>query len=42
MAQQELKHKAWLIFPLLAFSINEDNSKEIVFGWFNKTWTIKW
>lgn len=40
MVQQKSEDKTWIIFPLLAFSIKEYNSKEIVFGWLTKTWTI--
>jgi len=35
------KDKSWLIFPLLAFSINEDGTKEITFGWITITLSIK-
>jgi len=35
------KDKAWLILPLLAFSINEDGTKEIFFGWLTTTLSIK-
>jgi len=37
----EDKGKSWLILPLLAFSINEDGTKEITFGWLTTTLSIK-
>ena len=33
---------AFLILPLFAFSKYNDGSKEITFGWFKKTWTLKY
>lgn len=35
------KGYAWLIFPLLAFHLYEDGTKEISFGWLTRTWWIK-
>jgi len=34
------KGKSYILLPLLAISIDEDGSKEIMFGWFNYTWSI--
>ena len=34
------KGDAWIILPLLAFHINEDGTKEIFFGWLNRTWSL--
>jgi hypothetical protein len=34
------KGKAYILLPLVAISINDDGSKELMFGWFNYTWTI--
>jgi hypothetical protein len=34
------KPKTWLILPLVAFSINEDKSKEITLGWLSFTYSI--
>lgn len=31
----------FIILPLLTFSKYSDGSKEITFGWFTKTWTLK-
>lgn len=35
------KDKAWLIFPLLAFTLYADGTREISFGWLRKTYWIK-
>jgi hypothetical protein len=35
------KDIAWLILPLLAFHLHEDGTKEISFGWLNRTFWIK-
>ena len=32
----------FLILPILTFSKNNDGTKEITFGWFKKTWTLKY
>lgn len=33
--------KSWLILPFLAFSLYEDGTKEISFGWLTRTFWIK-
>lgn len=41
MEDKKDKGKSWLILPLLAFSINEDGTKELSFGWLSNTWWIR-
>jgi len=35
------KDKSWLILPMLAFNKYADGTKEVSFGWLNKTYWIK-
>jgi hypothetical protein len=30
--------KTWIILPVLAFSLNADGTKEVMFGWLTKTY----
>jgi hypothetical protein len=32
----------FLILPLFAFSKHNDGKREITFGWFTKTWYLKY
>lgn len=34
--------KDFLILPLLFYSKNNDGTKSITFGWFTKTWSLKY
>jgi hypothetical protein len=36
------KDKAWLIFPMLVYAKYADGKNEIIVGWINKTYSIKW
>jgi len=36
------KDKMWLIFPMLTYTKYSDGKNEIMFGWINKTFWVKW
>jgi hypothetical protein len=38
--KEEKKDKTYLVFPLLAFTKMKDGSKELTFGWLNRTWYL--
>lgn len=40
--RKEVSAVSWLILPLFAYSKNADGTKEISFGWLNKTYCLKW
>lgn len=40
--RKEVSAVSWLILPLIAYTKNADGTKEISFGWLNKTYWLKW